>query len=323
MTTLLSAENIVITGATGFIGRHLTSRLVAMGYCPTLLVRNWRNDELTARWGQCVSWLPLDLTDRQAVSNALLNLRPSVVFHLAGTRGQGAANAAVLCAQMNVCATVGLLAAAGSAEVKRIVIMGSAEEYGQQPVPFHEALPLRPTSPYGVSKAAATGFAQTMYQREGCPVVILRPFTAYGPGQPADMFIADAINSAVRNTPFKMSQGEQRRDLIYIEDVVDALTAAANMPGIEGRVINIGAGQAHKLRDVATLIWRLTATEAPLMIGARQNATDQFSDTWADITLASQLLGWEPRTSLMAGLQATIRHAVEELQAREHECLVA
>lgn len=323
MTTLSSAENIVITGATGFIGRHLTSRLVAMGYSPTLLVRNWRNDELAARWGQSVSWLPLELTDDHAVDEALFDLRPSLLFHLAGTRGRGVTNAALLCAEMNVCATVGLLAAASLAQAKRIVIMGSAEEYGQQPVPFHEALPLHPTSPYGVSKAAATNFAQTMYQRDGCPVVILRPFTAYGPGQPADMFIADAVYSAVRNVPFKMSHGEQRRDLIYIEDVVDALLAAADMPGIDGRVINIGAGQAYKLRDVAALIWKLTETKAPLLIGARQNATDQFSDTWADITLARQLLDWEPTTNLMTGLQATIRHAEEELEAREQKCLVA
>lgn len=318
-----SLENAAITGATGFIGGHLVRRLMSAGYQPALLARARKDDGLLAGFGSRIRWAQLDLTDGESAGEVLCQVKPKVLFHLAGTRGRGEPNASVACAELNVGATVRLLEAATRAGVQRVVIIGSAEEYGDQPVPFHESLPLRPTSPYGISKAAATGFARAMHAGDGCPVVILRPFTAYGPGQPADMFIADAVNAAVRNLPFKMSHGEQRRDLIFVEDVVEALIAAASAPGIEGKVINIGTGQAHRLRDVATLIWELTGTQASLLIGARNNAADQFSDTWADIALARELLGWEPKTDLITGLRITIRHAEAEIETKAEECRAA
>jgi UDP-glucose 4-epimerase len=303
-------QTVAVTGATGFIGRHLIAALLADGVRPVVLARSQAQPEELPWSDERVLWVRVDLDDGAAVRQVLENHQPEVLFHLAGTRGrEGEASAALAVADVNVHAAVHVLDAATKAGVARIVAVGSAEEYGPQPVPYHEGLPWRATSPYGISKAAATGLALAMHAEDGTPVVVLRPFTVYGPGQPDHMFIAQAVTAAVTEEPFEMSHGEQRRDLIYVEDVVRAFIAASRAPGVEGRVINVGTGAAHRLRDVAELIWEITGTSAPLQIGKRQVASDQFQDTWADITLAQRLLDWSPSFALPSGIEATVEAA--------------
>jgi nucleoside-diphosphate-sugar epimerase len=190
--------------------------------------------------------------------------------------------------------------------VRRVVLLGSAEEYGAQDGPLREDMPLRPLTFYGITKAAATSLALAMHAAGGCPAVILRPFTVYGPGQPKDMFVAEAVEAAVAGEPFRMSQGEQRRDFIYVQDLVEALLASALAPGLEGHVVNVGTGRARRLRDVAERIWQLTGSTAPLLVGARPASPHQLHDTWADTSAARRLLGWQPRVELDQGLAEAI-----------------
>ncbi|MBI2833507.1 MAG: NAD(P)-dependent oxidoreductase [Acidobacteria bacterium] len=316
--TALSLNNVAITGATGFIGRHLVEALVVAGYRPLVISRAWARPEPLAALGDRVRWAQADLIDNDALRSVLEREPPTVVFHLAGTLGRGEATRAVIeCVEGNLFPSVRMLEAAMRLGVTRLILIGSAEEYGDYSGPFHEDLRLRPLSPYGVSKAAATQFALAMHARTACPVVIVRPFTAYGPAQPKAMFVAEAVDCAIKNVPFRMSQGNQRRDLVYVTDVVRGLLAAATTPGIEGRVINLGSGHAYRLRDVAERIWDLTGTSAPLLVGARHASADQLYDTWADIGAARVLIGWEPTIGLDDGLRATIAWAREQRLAPE------
>ncbi|MCC2667979.1 MAG: epimerase [Armatimonadetes bacterium] len=299
-------ERVLITGGTGFIGLHLARAVVALGACPLLAARRATACPLPADLAGRVRCESLDLLDAEAVRRVLDCERPTTVFHLAGTRARGGAEAVVRCTELNVSATVRLIAAATEAGVGRIVSTGSAEEYGNQPGPLHEELSLRPATPYGISRAAATGLAQTL-AAAGCPVTVLRPFTVYGPGQPAEMFVADAIRCAVNGEPFRMTLGRQQRDLVYVGDVVRAYLTAAVAPEAVGQVINIGSGEPTRLCDLAEAIWELTETTAPLEIGARPAPSCELYDTWADITLARRLLNWRPEVDLRAGLRATIR----------------
>jgi nucleoside-diphosphate-sugar epimerase len=312
-----SFEKIAVTGGSGFLGQHLVRALVEMGAHPTVLTRTLDGDGAPDGLKERVRRVQLDLLDREAVRQFLLAEQPTALFHLAGARRcVDDVSASLTCADLNVSATLHLLDTARRAGVERVIIMGSADEYGDQPGPLHEGLPLRPVSAYAVSKAAATRFAQLMHASEGCPVVVLRPFSVYGPHQPAFMFIAEAIKCAVEGLPFRMSEGTQRRDLVFVEDVVGALLAVARAPLVEGRVINIGSGQPRRLRDVATLIWQLSESHAPLLIGARPATVDETHDTWADIHLAREVLGWEPQVDLESGLRATIQWAREQFGQR-------
>lgn len=324
MFDLSLLERVAITGGTGFIGGHLVRALLALGCRPILLARSAKKEDSFADLHNRVQWAQVDLSEPNSVWGALQEFKPSAVIHLAGALGRGDVySAAVACAEVNVAATVRLLDAAMQAKVRRIVIIGSAEEYGDQDGPLHEELPMLPVSPYGIAKASATNFARALHTKAGCPVVVARPFSAYGPGQPCSMFVAQAVDAAVRNLPFRMSHGEQRRDLVFVEDVARGLIAAASAPGIEGSVINLGSGQAHRLRDVARLIWKLTGTAAPLLIGARPAAMEQLYNTWADVKLANRLLKWGPQVELENGLRQTILWARGELAQELVECQVA
>jgi len=238
--------------------------------------------------------------------------RVATVFHLAGTRGSGTlVEAARECMGVNVSATLGVLEAALAAGVCRVVLAGSADEYGPIDGPASEDLPLRPASPYAVSKAAATHLALALHAAQSCPVVVARLFSVYGPGQPADRFVAQAVAAAVGGSPFRMTAGTQRRDLVYIDDAVRGLIDCATAIGVEGRVINLGSGTAVRLRDVAETVWRLTGSPAPLEVGARPAPRAELHDTWADITEARRQLRWEPTVGLEEGLGAMIRTARE------------
>ena len=321
MPDLFSLERVAITGATGFIGRHLVRKLVSAGCQPVLLARKLINDGWVKGLEERIRWVEVDLTETGSVQEHLRNLRPRTLIHLAGTRGRGDVRGAkVACEELNFRATLDLLRASMDAGVQRIVIIGSAEEYGNQPGPQHEALPFKATSPYGISKARATEHAMRMHADSGCPVVIVRPFSVYGPGQPGDMFIAEAVDAAVRNVEFRMSDGYQKRDLIFVEDVVRGLIAAAGASNVEGHIINLGSGLAQPLRDVARRIWRLADAQAPLLIGARKSPPDELYDTWADIKLARRLLDWEPGVSLESGLEQTIECARKRLGQRVQTC---
>ncbi|MEK6406917.1 MAG: NAD(P)-dependent oxidoreductase [Acidobacteriota bacterium] len=323
MLDLSSLEQVAITGATGFIGCHLVHELASAGCTPILFARTSRNDRWVTGQEKRVRWVELDITETGRVQEALQNLKPRVLIHLAGTRGRGDVRGAeVACEELNVGATVNLLRAAMVTGVQRIVIVGSAEEYGNQRGLQHEALPARATSTYGISKARVSKQAMRMHSEEDCPVVIVRPFSVYGPGQPSDMFIAEAVNAAVRNVEFRMSNGKQKRDLIFVDDVVRGLIAAASASDVEGRIINLGSGLAHPLCDVARRIWELAGAQAPLLIGARQSPAEELYDTWADIRLARQLLDWVPGVSLESGLERTVECEREQRGPRVQACQV-
>ncbi|MBS1811271.1 MAG: NAD(P)-dependent oxidoreductase [Acidobacteria bacterium] len=316
MTDLSALGHIAITGATGFIGSHLVQELVSRACYPTLLARKPLAESLCR--------MEMDLAEPRSIWRAMHESKPDTLFHLAGVLGRGDSRAATLaCAELNINATLHVLDAAMEARVRRIVIIGSAEEYGEQDGPMNENLPTQPVSPYGIAKAATTRFAQALHKRSGCPVVIVRPFSVYGPGQPTSMFIAQAVEAVVRNLPFHMSHGEQQRDLLYVDDLVRGLIAAATVPNIEGQVINLGSGQPVRLRDVAQRIWYLANSSAPLLIGARQATMEQLHDTWADISRAHEMLGWTPQIGLDNGLRATIRNTRTQFGFEVQECQVA
>jgi nucleoside-diphosphate-sugar epimerase len=134
-------------------------------------------------------------------------------------------------------------------------LTGTADEYGFQHCPQTETMPAMPVSDYAVSKNKAIECALSLHRRGDLPVVILRPFTVYGVGQPPKMFVAQAVEAAVKNLPFEMSEGRQKRDLLFVTDFVNAIIKTLTTGGIEGEVFNVGSGDAVALRKLAKKIW--------------------------------------------------------------------
>lgn len=297
----------LVTGGSGFIGRQLVSALIEQGHKPVVLSRRERPADYLPEQLDCFHWIKQDTDTTESLVSRLQAFGVQTVYHLAGARGRGSGISAWEgCVEANVAATVRILCAASLAGVHRVVTCGSAAEYGAQQGPFSEELAVQPTSAYGAAKAAATLIATSMQAALQTEVVVLRLFTVYGPGQPADMFVAEALEAAAKGNAFPMSQGLHRTDLVYVDDAVRALLAAGSCAGIAGLVINIGSGRDYALREVAETIWRLTNCQAPLQIGQRNVAVEYRHNTSANIRRARDLLGWQPAVSLAEGLQRSL-----------------
>jgi nucleoside-diphosphate-sugar epimerase len=306
-------DRILIIGGTGFIGSNLTRKLVEMGYSPTILARNIAEIDLQLTFGTRVNWFECNVSDYNRLRDYVLDLRPSLIVNLSGTNSSINQTPEVFEA-LNFDTVRRLFEIAQEAEVKRFIQIGSADEYGSQPIPQSESLKLSPKSGYARTKAKATLLALSMHEKLNFPVVVLRPFTVYGFGQPSKMFFSQLIHSAIANEEFRMTEGSQKRDYVFIEDVVSAIISSAREDGIEGQAINIGTGKSFSLREIATRVFEKLGVDRDLLrIGALPGNTSEFYDTCADITKAKKLLNWNPTISFDEGLDRTISAILNSL----------
>lgn len=301
----LKDATVLITGATGFIGRHLARTLVASGACVHGLSRG-ASDFAGEHSFVC------DVTDRARVNEMVSEIRPAYIFHLAANKARRAEIEDFRqCFDENLIGTLNLLEAClASSDVSRFVTLGTCEEYGGADAPYFEATREVPVSAYSCSKVAMTQLLQTYHRIHGFPVAVLRPSLAYGPGQGDEMFLPALIRSLLSGQRFAMSRGEQTRDFVYIDDVVDALLLAAVRPEAIGQVINISSGTPTRIVDVTRLAVDLigNGVEALLDIGKIAYRQGEAMNYWADRTKAGQLLGWEPSVGLHDGMARTVAY---------------
>lgn len=296
-----SLQRILVTGGTGFIGRYLVKKLVGEGHKPYVLSRNAPTVPAAD-----INFVKLDLLDHVRLEEWIKKNQPEIIIHLAGATLHNDVSGKA-CHDLNYAATIHLLSSARKVGLRRMIMLGTAEEYGNQPTPFTEEMKPAPTTAYGISKSRATEYAISEFEASGLPVVILRAFTAYGYGQPPQMFLSQLISHALLRKNFNMTDGIQKRDFVYVEDIVEAIVSALSAQNVEGRVINIGSGKSTALRDVAEKVWAICGSDrSQLHIGERFKPVYESYDTEADVSLAAKLLRWKPETEFNAGLHKTI-----------------
>jgi nucleoside-diphosphate-sugar epimerase len=296
-------ERVLVTGGTGFIGGFVVEHLARIGIRPLVTTRTARSVYKDSPTDPDLC--ELDITDAEKTNDLIRSFRPQAVIHLAGVTS-GEDPTGKLCADVNLTATQNLFNSLDSVGVKRVVTIGTAGEYGSQPLPLREDMRLRPVSPYAISKAKATQAAMEMHAAKGFPVTVLRVFSAYGHGQPSHMFLPQLIAHAVANKHFEMSSGKQLRDFVHVSDVAEAIVSALNTDEAIGRVINIGSGKGVALRDVARIVWGLCGSDPDrLSLGARPTTHDDDIDTEADISIAQEILKWRPRIPFVGANSGT------------------
>lgn len=310
-----TGERILMTGGTGFLGKYVLNKLVSGGNKPIVLSRNFK-PEFIAEHLEKIIPVTIDLSDDRALSVVFENYKPHKVIHLAGSSGKTKESQTNL-EKINYEATARLLEIAVESDVRRIVMTGTADEYGFQTQPQKETMTAEPVSEYAVSKNKAVNHALFLFKERKLPVVILRPFTVYGIGQPSEMFVSQAVECALRNSPFAMSNGTQKRDLVFVEDFADAMMKALSAENIEGEIFNVGSGTAIALRDLAKKIWKLAGADAKLLkIGARRTNENELHDTLADISKIKAFLGWESKITIEEGLKIIIEDTKKKLNER-------
>lgn len=319
-----SGGTVVVTGAAGFIGSHLVDRLLDLGHVVVGVdCRGPRGDELAAL--NLVGALGHKRFTRVQVDIGQADLNTVLagagcVFHCAAVPGVRASWGPQFPAYVaaNVTGTHRLLAACARAKVRRLVYCSSSSVYGVAGHPSRESDPTRPVSPYGVTKLAGEQLCQAHAARADTDltVVALRYFSVYGPRQRPDMAIGRVLAAALSGTQYTLfGDGSQRRDFTYVEDVVDATIAASHMD-VSASVLNVGGGSSASLLDVIAIA--ADTVGRPLSVTTVDARAGDVPATAADLSWASAVLGYRPRTDLRAGMA---RHA-EWLQGLPSELLL-
>ena len=301
----------LVTGCAGFIGSQLTESLLRDGhevagvdaltdtYASEVKLGNLEQ----AKEFDAFRFLELDLTEARL--DALVE-ESDVIFHLAAEPGVRTSwgDRFESYTRNNVLATQRLLEAAKRWPDKRFVFASSSSVYGNaELLPTPEDVLPRPFSPYGVTKLAAEHLCALYRSNYGVPAIGLRYFSAYGPRQRPDMAFHRFCRAAVRREPLTIyGNGEQTRDFTFVTDVVAATRAAAASPAARSQVYNVGGGSRVSVNQALELIASFAGR--PLEIRHLESEKGDVRDTGADTTRARRELGFNPTTSVEAGLRA-------------------
>lgn len=317
----ISGKKVLVTGAAGFIGSHLTERLVELGAKTTALVHyNSRNswgfiDAFPEEVRDDLEVLLGDIRDSDAVRKAVEG--KDIVLHLAALIGipYSFVNPRDV-VDTNVGGTLNVLSAALAAGTDRLVVTSTSEVFGSaQYVPIDERHQLQPQSPYAATKIAADKLAESFYATYDLPVVVLRPFNTFGPRQSMRAIIPTIINQLVTGEEVKIGNLKPTRDLTYVSDTVEGFIKAATAPKVEGESINLGVGTEISIGDLIKTIARLMDKEPKLRVD-KQRVRKEKSEVvrlLSNNTKAARMLGWTPRVSLQDGLRITIEWMQEHV----------
>jgi dTDP-glucose 4,6-dehydratase len=315
---------VLVTGAAGFIGSHLTERLVRDGHEVRVFIRyNGRDDrgQLDRLPPEVQAALEVhrgDLKDPEAVRKAAAGR--AWVFHLGALIAIPYSFQNPLdVVQTNVLGTAHILdACLANGALERLVLTSTSEVYGTaQYVPIDEAHPLRGQSPYAATKIGADALGESYHRAFGLPVTILRPFNTFGPRQSARAIIPTIISQALTRPVVRLGSLEPRRDLTYVKDTVSGFLAIAACDAAIGRVVNIGRGEDLSIGD---LVQRIGArlgntirveTDLPRL----RPAASEVGRLLAGTALARELWGWKPAFTLDQALDETIAWVRENLHA--------
>ena len=308
----LEGIRVLVTGASGFLGQHLVRTLIDRGAEVVALLRNpeaggwprFRSRE-PDRAGR-VTLLRGDLLDEAAVIRAAAGAE--IVFHLAGRGGGGGSFRTFTDA--NVIGTCNVLAACTAQAVARLLFVSTAAVYGTKArAALDESHPRRGHSIYAASKIGAEALV-TAYAETGAWAATLRPSNIYGPHQTAETVVTSILRQLGAKDEIALRALHPVRDYIYVQDVVDALLAAALRPDLpSGRSLNVSSGIGHSVRELAqAAITAVRRSEPNRSVGIRPigRAAQRPSDHLVCANAAARTaLGWEPRIDLVDGLEAS------------------
>lgn len=301
----------LVTGAAGFIGRSIAAALLKRGDTVRGIdnLITGRRENLVGLEG--MEFIEGDLTDPKQCVQACDGIE--VAFHEAALASvprsvADPANTNLHC----VTATLNLLIAARDAGVRRVVYAGSSSAYGDTPVlPKHEGMLPNPISPYAVAKLAGEQYMRAFARVYGLETVVLRYFNVFGPFQDPNSHYSGVLAIFCRrmiagHQPTIFGDGEQSRDFTYIDNVVDANLLAADAPAVKvaGQMMNIATGKRITLNETFEILRDLTGYKGETVYGPARSG--DIRDSLADIRLAGDLLGYQPRVDFREGLKRTV-----------------
>ena len=301
---------ILVTGATGFVGSRLLERLAELGGHDLYSLQRYVTGRYVLGADHNVKVVFCDLRDHFAVKNALREVQPEIVFHLAAispvSYSYDHPNEVL---EANLMGTVNL-AESCLREVphfKHFLFASTSETFGNGPLPKREDTPQAPNSPYSVSKHSAEKYILYMWDAYKFPVTSLRPFNTYGRHDNTHFLVERMIVQMLRGDVVKLGDPTPERDLLYIEDHVDAyLTCFAKPDASIGQVFNFCTGEKLTVRALAEKVRDMTGFRGQILWDTIPRRPLDIQVLYGDSTKAKSVLGWEAKVSLNEGLRSTI-----------------
>ena len=291
----LTGAKIMVTGASGFLGTHLCRRIGQESNEVHATSRTPR-----ARLKDGPMWWQADLEDLEAVRRLFANVQPDIVFHLSGlASGVQSLELVLPTFHSLLTSTVNVLTVATETRCRRIVLAGSLNE------PQSDHAETIPSSPYAAAKWASSGYGRMFHALYGTPVVIVRTFMTYGPGQDSRKLIPSVVLSLLKGETPQLSSGQWKADWIYIDDVIEGFLAAALAPNIEGGTFDVGSGSLVTVRDLVDHVVKILGSSIQPQFGALPDRIKEPARK-AELYNTCEKLGWKPEVPLKSGLQHTV-----------------
>ena len=304
----------LVTGADGFIGSHLTERLVEVGARVRAFCLYNSNGSL--------GWLDgIDPAIRERLDVRLGDVRDArfveaacegveYIFHLAALISiPYSYHAPESYVQTNVCGTLNVLEAARRQRPKRLIHTSTSEVYGTpDALPIRETHPLKAQSPYAATKVAADQLALSYHCSFGVPVAVLRPFNTFGPRQSTRAVMSTLLFQLLAGRrEIQLGRLDPRRDLTYVSDTVEGFVKAATAEGLEGTTTQLGTGRSVSIAELFEVCRRVTGCDARVVQDPRRLRPDasEVLELLSDPALAAERLGWKAEVSLEEGIERT------------------
>jgi len=300
----------LVTGATGFIGSNLLRALVSNNFETHVAIRKESDVRRISEVLDQVEVHYCDLTDRVRVKRMVHETKPPMIFHLAACGATPHQKEKMKMMNANFMGTVNLVDACLESGFECFINTGSSSEYGTKLEPMKETDLLEPIDDYGVSKAAATLYCQSVARNHDLKMFTLRLFSPYGYFEDSNRLVPYLVRSCLTDEPVVLHNPRAVRDFVFVEDVVNAyLGAASNADKImSGEIFNVGSGKQHRVQDVFDIVRRTTCYEKKAKVSNDKSVRpgDRAIMWKANIAKIKKNLGWEATTTLPEGIEKTV-----------------
>jgi len=301
----LNKQNILVVGGTGFIGFHLIKKLVKNKNYKIISFSTKKPS--TEKKLSNVQYIICDITNKSKIKKKLINKKIDYVINLGGYVDHKNKSKTY---KSHYIGSKNLVESLINKRIKRFIQLGSSVEYGFLKSPQKENLQLKQKSlksTYGQAKFKTTKLLIKYYKAIKFPAVILRLYIAYGPNQNTNRFIPIIIDSCLKKKEFDCSKGTQIRDFIYVDDLVDIIIKCFKNKNILGKILNVGTGKQHNIKNIINKIVKQTSGGIP-KFGKIKLRKDEPLKLFPDITKIKKYLNWKPKYSFNRGLKKTINY---------------
>ena len=304
---MMNGKHVIVTGGAGFVGSNLVRKLLDLDAIVHVFLKSTSDRSRLADVLHLLVVHEVDLTNSQQVEEAVRDIKPEGVFHLAALNPRyGMVPATRDFFETNTLTTINLMDALNHFEYRFFIHTGTFAEVGPQDTPIREDAMCAPTESYSISKLAGTLYGQMLGKMKGKPIVTIRVFTPYGPYMQKGKIVTQLIEGALAQKQIKLSHKDVTRDFIYIDDLTDLYVRLSQVAELHpGEIFNGGTGVGTELGKLVAVVECEANAKIPV-VWSNELASYDHAKWQADTTKVHKKIGWSPSVSLEEGIKKSV-----------------